>query len=290
MNQQSGVASPLPDAETLRKAIANFPIVIFHQDRDLRYEWIFNSAMGFRPEYVIGRTDSDLLEDAEDARNLETLKRKILETGVARRQQVRIGRGKLTRYYDLVINPSVDAAGNIDGLSCAAIDVTDRHETETALYDAEERLRLAVDSARIGTWHYDVATDTLFWSDRCREIFGVASDAPVTYERFLEMLHPDDRERTRREAEAAFAGENGGLYAGEYRIVRPDGAICWVIARGVPSSTKRGGRCGSSARSSTSPRGSSTSSPSPRRSVPETKRSRSYPTICAPLSHRSCSR
>lgn len=115
---------------------------------------------------------------------------------------------------------------------CAAIEVTERRRAEDALRQAEERLRLAVDSAAIGTWDYDVKSDTLTWSSRLKEIFGVAPDERITYELFLSLIHPDDREATRAEADAAFHGENDGFYAGEYRILRPDGRVRSVIARG----------------------------------------------------------
>ena len=66
-------------------ALQSSNIVIYNQDRALRYTWIYNPLLGFTPEGIIGKTDAELLLP-EDAAPLEALKRRVLETGVGTRE------------------------------------------------------------------------------------------------------------------------------------------------------------------------------------------------------------
>ncbi len=102
---------------------------------------------------------------------------------------------------------------------------------EAAVADREQQLRLAVESADLGVWSWDIATGALEWSDRCRALFGVGPAEPMTYERFLAALHPQDRERN--EAIVAQALAAHAPYNLEYRSLWPDGSIHWIAARGL---------------------------------------------------------
>ena len=74
-------------------------------------------------------------------------------------------------------------------------DITDRRESERALRESEERLRLAQHAARIGTWEWDIATGTAVWSDMIWKFLGVEPDyMPQTVATFVAFIHPDDRE------------------------------------------------------------------------------------------------
>jgi PAS domain S-box-containing protein len=102
------------------------------------------------------------------------------------------------------------------------------------LADHEERLRLAIETGRIGLWVWN-STDTANsgdWSPRLKEIFGLPPDAEVTHELFLQCVHPEDRERVNKAVMDALAGANGGTYQEEYRTISPkDGSLHWVTAR-----------------------------------------------------------
>ena len=112
----------------------------------------------------------------------------------------------------------------------AMVDLTERKRAEERLQLSEERLSLAVEGAGVGIWHFDVATRELVWSDKCREIFGVQPGHPPTYGGFLDMVHPEDRARVDRAV--ADAVRLRADYDAEFRIVRPDGGVHWVTARG----------------------------------------------------------
>ncbi len=102
------------------------------------------------------------------------------------------------------------------------------------LTDGEQRLRLAIETGRIGLWVWN-STDVANsgdWSPRLKEIFGLPPDTEVTHELFLQCVHAEDRERVNRAVMDALAGVNGGTYQAEYRTINPnDGSLHWVTAR-----------------------------------------------------------
>ena len=94
----------------------------------------------------------------------------------------------------------------------------------------EERLRLAVEGAQLGTWHWNIASGELLWSDRCYEISGVPLGSPVTLERFFGLLHPDDREAVGAAIRDAL---DGAPYDIEFRVRRSDGSEHWLSSLGL---------------------------------------------------------
>lgn len=98
------------------------------------------------------------------------------------------------------------------------------------LLDQEERLSFVVKAAEVGTWDWNIQTGEIVWSDRNREMFGLPAGTEITYERFLQALHPDDRERIQEAVKNTL--ERGERYDLEMRAVWPDGSIHWNASRG----------------------------------------------------------
>ena len=93
-------------------AFQAFPLVVSNQDRELRYTWMYNPQPGFEPETVLGKTDADLFA-VEDAAHLTEIKRRVLQTGVPARKEVRTTVGGQVFLYDLTTEPLRDASGDI---------------------------------------------------------------------------------------------------------------------------------------------------------------------------------
>jgi PAS domain S-box-containing protein len=96
---------------------------------------------------------------------------------------------------------------------------------------ANDRLRLAMQASTSVAWESDVKSGRDFWFGDLQPIFGIPSDTYATgVEEFIRRVHPDDRQQV---SEAiADARQNRKLYAAEFRIVRPDGTVRWLAARG----------------------------------------------------------
>jgi PAS domain S-box-containing protein len=135
------------------------------------------------------------------------------------------------RWCGAVIYPVKDDAGRVEHVILIHEDVTERMAAEAALRRTADRLRLALDGARMGDWSWDAASDLLSMSDRACEIYGVPHGSHMTREQMRQHLHPEDRERSRQVLARAVAERTA--YDIEYRVTKPDGTTSWVAARGL---------------------------------------------------------
>ncbi|MFC5862736.1 PAS domain-containing protein [Acidicapsa dinghuensis] len=124
--------------ERFQLALHGTPVSVFHQDRDLRYIWVYNPARGMDPNEMLGKRDRDFIERASDAEMTETIKREVIRTGVGQRREIVVRSRGADEIYDLQVEPLRDADGDITGVSCAAIDITERKRTQEALIRSEK--------------------------------------------------------------------------------------------------------------------------------------------------------
>ncbi|HIK16840.1 MAG TPA: PAS domain-containing protein [Leptolyngbyaceae cyanobacterium M33_DOE_097] len=96
-----------------------------------------------------------------------------------------------------------------------------------ARQQTEDRLQLILSAAQVVVWEMDLTTNRVVCSPNATEIWGIqAGDG----EDFFAVVHPDDRSRVVEAAKRAIAGETN--YFQEYRIIRPDGTLCWLNSQG----------------------------------------------------------
>ena len=128
---------------------------------------------------------------------------------------------------------SRDGAGNLLHMGGIASDVTERKAAEAQAQTSESRLAMIIESARIGTWEWDLTSNELFINERWAEIAGYTLEelAPVTIQTWLDLCHPDDMERSNRLLEEHFSGKLP-YYDWECRMRHKDGEWIWVHCRG----------------------------------------------------------
>jgi PAS domain S-box-containing protein len=112
-----------------------------------------------------------------------------------------------------------------------AATLAEREAAGRALATSAARLREAQALAHVGSWEWDIPNGRVAWSDELYRIFGLEpSSGPMTYERYLELVHPEDRGFVDEIVRGAL--EDGEPFAYEHRIVRPDGEVRIVATRG----------------------------------------------------------
>ena len=103
-------------------------------------------------------------------------------------------------------------------------DVTERKLAEEALLKQQFFLQKAQELGRIGAWEIDIKKNELLWTDENYRIFGIPIGTELTYETFLQCVHPDDREYVDTKWKASF---NKKPYDIEHRLL-VDGKVKWV--------------------------------------------------------------
>ena len=111
-------------------------------------------------------------------------------------------------------------------------EVASRREAETALRASEQRFRELAENIKQVFWMYNAdATEQLYVSPAFEAVWGRPRSTHGLVESWIDTVHPGDRER----ATANFAVRaSSGRYEEEYRVLRPDGAPCWVHDRAFP--------------------------------------------------------
>jgi PAS domain S-box-containing protein len=110
-------------------------------------------------------------------------------------------------------------------------ELTERNQVEAELRESEERLRLAMQASRMGTWDWNIQTGTITWSDNLEALFGLEPGGfDGSFEMFNSVLHPDDRQRVLDAIDRAITtGEDYNL---EFRAVNPQGGVRWALTQG----------------------------------------------------------
>jgi PAS domain S-box-containing protein len=126
----------------------------------------------------------------------------------------------------------------VDRALAEARERQERRRAETALLESDVRLRLAISSAKLGTWDYAPDRDEVVWRTGGRTDAG---EKRTTYEAFMAGVHPIDRARMEPAMRLAMTPGNPGSFAAEYRMQQRDGSVRWMAARG--QSFFHAGRC-----------------------------------------------
>ena len=106
----------------------------------------------------------------------------------------------------------------------------ERDRAEAARRESENRLMLAIETARLGTWERNLTDGSLQASSTCRQIFDWAEDVALTSQDLMNRVHPEDRTLLSRKVAEAI--ESRTPYLAEYRVIWRDGTIRWVSSSG----------------------------------------------------------
>lgn len=125
------------------------------------------------------------------------------------------------------------------GMIVNSIDITERKNAEEDLKRSELSLKESQAQAHMGSWTFDYETQTSIWSDEMYRMLGRdPASGPMNFDEFLELVHPDDRKRVKKDIITCFNSK--APYRHEYRIIFPDNRIIFLEARGQMMADSRG--------------------------------------------------
>ena len=125
----------------------------------------------------------------------------------------------------------LDEQGEPAGRLALFTDITDQKRAEAALRESQQRLMVAIDAAELGTWEIDLASGTMTASERTGAIGDILLPEP-RLDVWLSRVHAEDVERIGSELRGAI--EKATRFEAEFRVVRRDGRIGWVVAKAMP--------------------------------------------------------
>ncbi|MES2680955.1 MAG: PAS domain S-box protein [Bacteroidota bacterium] len=129
----------------------------------------------------------------------------------------------------LTISPIRDHNGIVIGASKIARDVTSQKRAERLIAENEERLKIVLDASELGTWEINLVNGEVSYSSRYLEILGYKSTLQPTHAELKKLLYPDDIPVREKAFQEAF---KTGILNYETRIIREDGAVRWLEAKG----------------------------------------------------------
>jgi PAS domain S-box-containing protein len=236
----------------------NAPVIIAHCDTNHRYKFVnrrYAERFGIKREDIIGKRIPEVV--GEEAYSSFKQYVDAVLRGEYIEFETEIPYQSIGKHYMRVAySPEFNENGEISGFVAVIIDISDRKRAEEALRKAHneleirveertvelkraneelaeisERLNLALESAKIGTWSWSSKDNMLIWDDFTHELFGRAIGTyPNTYEAFLSYLHPDDRDRVNSTVRQSI--NEGTSYETDYRVIWPDGSVHAIAARG----------------------------------------------------------
>jgi PAS domain S-box-containing protein len=126
-----------------------------------------------------------------------------------------------------------DLTGQVVRVAGVSQDITERKESEEKLRKSEALLAQAEQLANVGSWELDLKTGTIIWSDQMYRMLNLnPQGVSENVERFWQMVHPDDRERSQRREAQAIAEHHP--FDSEVRCVFPDGRVRTIQSRALP--------------------------------------------------------
>ncbi len=130
--------------ERFRVALRRSQFMVFNQDRDLRYTWVYNSLPGFAAGGLLEKTDAEIMGE-ENARRLTEFKRAVIATGIGTHTDVAVAQpdGSI-HFFDVALEPLFNVGGEISGLTGTTADVTDHRREQDRLRQLNETLEAAV--------------------------------------------------------------------------------------------------------------------------------------------------
>lgn len=198
-------------------------------------------TFGYRPDQILGRSVRGFVKSADFLAQIQRWMDQLRErpdgtlVGVFENIDAR-GQPIVCRWNATALRGE---HGEFSGLIGMAEDITEQSRAERALRNSEERYRTLAQISPVGIYRTDLDGLTVFVNARCTEIVGLDANECLGLG-WVRAIHPDDVEATSRAWKAYIDSRGREHYAPEFRVVRPDGSVAWVLAQVAPERDVQG--------------------------------------------------
>ncbi|PWR25500.1 EAL domain-containing protein [Zavarzinia aquatilis] len=194
----------------------------------------FADMLGYKPAQLVGTNFRDITypdDLTHDVSQLERILEGAIDSYRMEKRYVTID-GRVI-WCNLAVSASRDAeTRDVLHLIAQIENIDQRKKAEAALSESESRWSFALESSRHGVWDRDLVVGRTLYSPMWTAMLGLRQeDVGDNEEKWLELIHPDDRERALRLDEACIAGTTDN-FAAEFRMRHRDGRWIWILDRG----------------------------------------------------------
>lgn len=207
---------------------------IFVKDLQGRYVVVNQTAaqvLGGHPTDILGKLDEQFFGQ-EEAQRIRAREQAVVETGKSVELEELLMLHGEKKWFSTTKSLYLDSRSRPIGIVGIARDITQRKQAEVVLRDNEERLRLALTAAQQGLYDLNVQTGETIVNAEYATMLGYSlAELQETNARWLERLHPDDREQVARVYQAYLAGEIP-VYQVEFRQKTKNGDWKWILSLG----------------------------------------------------------
>jgi len=217
------------DAEALLASILDtVPDFVIKMSPEGTIQFVNRVVPGLDPARVVGSSIYDFTLPEWHDKQREAVEQAVRSGQVVRFEVEGLGpHGRTHRYFSRVV--PLTRGAEVDSLVLIATDVTELLSARAELHARDEQLALTAEATGIGLWSWASAGDVIQWDEATCEIFGRKA-APSSFEEYLQCIHPDDRDLVADHVARALRTAHFDDF--EFRIVRPDGQVRWVMGKG----------------------------------------------------------
>ena len=225
----------------LRTLIQTIPDLIWVKDTDgvyLSCNTMFERFFGASESTIVGKTDYDFV-DKKHADFFRENDRKAMVAGkpTINEEWITFADDGHRAFLETIKTPMFDSSGTLIGVLGIGRDITRRKTAENALSESSVRYKKLTQISPIGIFQTDGNGLTTFVNPAWCEITGLTFGDALGFN-WLNAVHPDDKERLFEGWQKAKKLNKTSL--SDYRFVRPDRSVAWVMGQAVPETNAEG--------------------------------------------------
>jgi PAS domain S-box-containing protein len=232
--------------QMLQIVLDNIPQSIFWKDKNSVYlgcNKAFADSAGLKdPSDIAGKTDYDLPWKDSETEFFREVDRRVMDNDMPEYNIVESRRFASSEETWNNTNkvPLHNLEGDVIGILGTADNITEKKEAQEALRASEERLQIALEGTSDGLWDWNIPENSFYFSPRYFTMLGYEPQDLSQDKNILEdLLHPEDKQRVLEALKKILENKEDNLDL-EFRLIKKDGSIAWILSRGKISYDEKG--------------------------------------------------